>query len=263
MLEHVGALVVELARRRVERDRDILARAVAGRLDARHEHLQGILVGGEVGCEAALVADGRAETAVVQRALQRVEDFCPHAQALREARRAAWHDHELLEVDLVVGVRAAVEHVHHRHGQHPRGLAAEVAPQRQALLRGLRMGRGERHAEDRVRAESRLVRGAVERDQRIVERLLAGRIHSMHGRGDLAVDVRHRARDALAAPRLSAVAQLGRLELARGGARGHRRVAVCARAQADLDLHRRVASAVEDLTGVHPLDLAHAARALI
>jgi hypothetical protein len=33
-------------------------------------------------------------------------------------------------------VRAAVEHVHHRHGQHVRRLAAEVAPQRLLLLRG-------------------------------------------------------------------------------------------------------------------------------
>ena len=46
--------------------------------------------------------------------------------------RAARHDHELLEVHLVVGVRATVEHVHHRHRQHPRRLAAEVAPQRAA-----------------------------------------------------------------------------------------------------------------------------------
>ena len=36
----------------------------------------------------------------------------------------------------VVGVGAAVEDVHHRHRQHVRGLAAEVAPQRQALLGG-------------------------------------------------------------------------------------------------------------------------------
>ncbi len=186
MLEHVGAPVVELARRRIERDRHVLARTVTGCLDARYEHLQGLLVGRQIGCEPALVADGRAEAALVQRALERVEDFGPHAQALREARRAIGHDHELLKVDLVVGVRAAVEDVHHRHRQHPRGLAAEVAPQRKALLRGLRVGRGERYAEDRVRAESRLVGGAVERDQRIVERLLIGRIRSVHGRGDLA-----------------------------------------------------------------------------
>ena len=67
--------------------------------------------------------------------LRRVEDLGAHPQALREGGRAHRHDHELLEVDLVVGVRAAVEHVHHRHGQHVRGLAAEVAPERLAAPR--------------------------------------------------------------------------------------------------------------------------------
>ena len=33
------------------------------------------------------------------------------------------HDHELLQVDVVVGVRAAVDHVHHRHRQHVRASA--------------------------------------------------------------------------------------------------------------------------------------------
>ena len=70
-------------------------------------------------------------------------------------RRAHRHHHELLEVHLVVRVRAAVEHVHHRHRQHVRGLAAEVAPQRQAGLGGGRLGAGERHAEDRVGAQAR------------------------------------------------------------------------------------------------------------
>ena len=59
----------------------------------------------------------------------------------------------------------------------------------------------------------------------------------------------------LPCPGLAAVAQLGRLELARRGARGHRRAPVRAGAQLDLDLDRRVAAAVEDLAGVDSLDL--------
>jgi hypothetical protein len=37
------------------------------------------------------------------------------------------HDHELLEVDVVVGVRAAVDDVHQGHGQHVRPRAADIA----------------------------------------------------------------------------------------------------------------------------------------
>jgi hypothetical protein len=128
VLEHVRRVVEDLARRRVQRDEDILARLIAGGRDALDEHLQGLLVGAEVGCEAALVATRGPQARVVQRLLQRVEDLGPHPQALGERRRARRHDHELLEVDLVVGVGAAVEHVHHRHGQDRRLLPAEVAP---------------------------------------------------------------------------------------------------------------------------------------
>ena len=180
----------------------------------------------------------------------------PMRRHSEKRRRAARHDHELLEVDLVVGVGAAVEHVHHRHRQHPGGLPAEVAPQRKALLGGLRMGGGQRDAQDRVGAEARLVGGAVELDQR-------GRGPPGRRRPCRRAPRRSRRRrsppraHALALPALAAVAQLGGLELARRRARGHRGVAVSAGAQADLDLDRRVAPAVEDLAGVDSLDLAH------
>jgi hypothetical protein len=54
----------------------------------------------------------------VQRLLEVVVDLGAHPQAVAQGRRARRDDHELLEVDAVVGVRAAVEHVHHRHRQH-------------------------------------------------------------------------------------------------------------------------------------------------
>ena len=103
------------------------------------------------------------------------------------------HDHELLEVDLVVRVGAAVQHVHHRHGQHVRGLAAEIAPQRQPGLGGGGLGGGERHAEDRVGPQSPLVRRAVAgRSWR--GRAPPGRAASIPRTrvGQLAVDVAHR-----------------------------------------------------------------------
>ena len=73
-------------------------------------------------------------------------------------------------------MHAAVDHVHHRHGQRRRAGAAEIAVERHARVgRGGLRGR-ERDAEDRVRAEPALVRRAVELDQRAVERLLVGRV---------------------------------------------------------------------------------------
>jgi hypothetical protein len=259
MLEHVAAIAVELARSRVQRDRDVLARPVSRGLDARQEHRQSLLVGAQVRREAALVPHGRSEPSLVQRALERMEHLRTHSQAFRERLGAAGDDHELLEVDLVVGVGTAVEHVHHRNRQHPSRLAAEVAPQRESLLGGLRMRRGGRHAEDRVGAEPGLVGGPVERDQSAVQRRLVGGVHARQRCGDLAVHIGHRAHHALALPALAAVAQLRRLELARRRSRRHGGVAVGTGAQPYLDLDGRVAAAVEDLAGVDSLDLTHAA----
>ncbi len=191
----------------------------------------------------------------MQRGLQRVEHLDAHAQALREALGAAGHHHELLEVHAVIRVGAAVEHVHHRHRQHAGVRPTEVAPQRQTLLGGLGVRRRERDAEDRVGAQPRLVGGAVELDQRLVERALVAGVQAAHRVGDLTVHARHRAAHALPDPALPAVAQLGGLELARGGPGGDRRVAVRAGAQGDLHLDRRVAPAVEDLAGVDSVDL--------
>ena len=170
--------------------------------------------------------------ALAERLLERVEDLRARAQALRERRRADRHDHELLEVDRVVGVGAAVEHVHHRHRQHVRRLAAQVAPQRQVLLGRGRARGGQRHAEDRVGAQARLVGRAVEVDQRAVEPALVERVEARHRLGDLAVDVGDRLRDALAAPGVPAVAQLRGLELAGRGPGRHRGAALRARSAA-------------------------------
>ena len=257
--EVVDAVVEDLADRRVERDRDVVAGRVARGLDALDQRLQRRLVGLEVGREAALVADGGVQAALLERRLQRVEDLGAHPQALGEARRADRDDHELLEVHRVVRVGAAVEDVHHRHRQDVRRFAAEVAPQRQVLLgRGRPRGR-ERDAEDGVRAQARLVLGAVELDQLAVEARLVERVVAGDRLGDLAVDVADGLRDALAAVGVAAVAQLGGLELAGGGTGGDRGATVRAGAQVDLDLDGGVAAGVKDLACVDRFDLAHLA----
>jgi len=46
--------------------------------------------------------------------LEVVEDFTAAADGVAEPLEPQRHDHELLDVDVVVGVLAAVEDVHHR-----------------------------------------------------------------------------------------------------------------------------------------------------
>jgi len=170
-------------------------------------------------------------------------------QRLGEALRAGGDDHELLQVDRVVGVDAAVDHVEHRHRQGPRVLAAEVAEQGHALIgsRGLR-GR-KRDAEDRVRAEPSLVGRPVELDQHTVEASLILHVEPLDGVRDLSVDIGDRLGDALAVPRGPAVAQLDRLVNTGRGTGGDDRPPE--RAGDHLDLDGRIPAGVQHLTGLN------------
>ena len=59
----------------------------------------------------------------------------PARSASREVGRPLGDDHELLEVERVVGVGAAVDDVHQRHGQHARARPAQVLVERQRRAR--------------------------------------------------------------------------------------------------------------------------------
>src|SRR5262249_10314261 len=90
-------------------------------------------------------------------------------------------------------------------------------------------------------------------------RLLGG-VHAHQGRRDHLADIGDRLRHALAEEaRGVAIAQLERLVLAGRRARGDDGTAEAAAVEADLGLHRGVTARVEDLAGVDPDDLGHAA----
>ena len=196
---------------------------------------------------------------VLQRLLQRVENLRADADRLGERLGADRHDHEFLEIDRIVGVRAAVDDVHHRHGQQPRARAADIAVERQAVRLRRRLGDGERHAQDGVGAEPALVLRAVELDQRLVDLDLVFRLHAADRVENLAVHRLERLQHALAeVARLVAVAELHRLVRAGRGAGRHGGAAEGAVLQRHVDLDGRIAAAVENLAaddvddGGHP-----------
>ena len=129
-LEVVLAVLVELAGRAVEADRDLLAGGVAGLLDGFEQQLDRRLVARHAGGEAALVADGRGDAAFAQDLLERMEHLGAVAHRFAERGRPDRQDHEFLDVEVVVGMLAAVDHVDHRHGHLHLAHAAEVAVQR-------------------------------------------------------------------------------------------------------------------------------------
>ena len=113
------------------------------------------------------------------------------AQGFLEGGRGDGHNHELLDLHVVGGVRAAVQNVHHRHGQLLGVDAADVVVQGQAhALRG-GLGAGQRHAEDGVGAQIGLVGGAVQLDELLVDGGLVEYVLADESVGDDGVDVLH------------------------------------------------------------------------
>ena len=107
-----------------------------------------------------------------------MEHLGPGAQRLVEGRQPERDDHELLDLEAVVGVHAAVEDVHERRRQDARLHAAEVAPERQPHRVGRRARDRHRDAEDGVRAELALVRRAVGVEQHLVDLGLVERVEA-------------------------------------------------------------------------------------
>ena len=123
--------------------------------------------------------------------LQRVEALGAPPQRLGERRRADRHHHELLELELVVGVRAAVDHVHHRRRQRrARSVRRGTARAAGRCESAAALATASETPEDRVRAEGRLVGGAVEVEQRAVDAALVERVEPGERLGDRTVHVR-------------------------------------------------------------------------
>src|SRR4029077_20888172 len=116
-LEDVLTVLVKLAGCGIERDRDFLPRFVASLLDRFQNNFNSFNVRFERRSEAALIAHSSVVSTLLQNAFESVEHFYTPAQRLRKTLGADWHHHEFLEVDVIVGVRSAVEDVHHRGRQ--------------------------------------------------------------------------------------------------------------------------------------------------
>ena len=257
-LVHTGLGVVELGRGRIHGVHEVDAGLKASLLDGLGNVLERLGIGLEVGREAALVAHAAAKAGLVQHALEGVVDLGAPAQALGKARSTHGHDHELLEVNVVVGMHATVEDVHHGRGQQVSVDAAQVLVQRKTRRLCRSAGNGQRHAQDGVSAELGLVGRTVGGDQRGIDGTLVEGIEAHDGIGALVVDVLDGLRDALAQiATFVAVAQLACLKGAGRSARRHHRATEAAVLEHDLDLYGGVAAAVEHLATVDIQNVTH------
>src|SRR6266850_4344958 len=142
-----------------------------------------------------------------------------NTQALAKTIRANWHNHELLEVDVIVGVRSAVDDVHHRHRQRACIWSTEIFVERDLkVIRRRACGRkGDR--QQRICPQLGLCGTAIERDEHTVDLRLIQRIHTRYLRSDNLVYVMEGFQDAFTGITfLIIVTQFDSLMLTGGGA---------------------------------------------
>ncbi len=150
--------------------------------------------------------------------------------------------------DVVIGVRAAVQDVHHRHRQSVRRSPAEIAIKRQLERSRRGASSGHRNRQNRVRAQPPLVGSAIKIDQSGVERALVGGVHPAERFRNLAIDVRNCLQNALAhVLALVAVTQFNGLMLTGGRATRHNGPRAGAAIEKNFSFNGRIATRVKHL----------------
>ena len=174
------------------------------------------------------------------------------AQGFLEAGRTHGHDHKLLRVHGVGSVCAAVQNVHHGHGQAVAVHAAQKAVQGHFQRSGGSAAGGNGDRQNGVCAQIGFVLGAVGPEHGGINGIDVGGIHAHHCVSDDGVDVLHSLGHALAQiAALVAVAQLQSLELAGGSAGGGTAAGNRAVGQSDLGLNGGISAGVQDLAADH------------
>ena len=164
-LKVVLAIFVELAGGAIQAEGDLLAGHKTCRCNRFQNHLDRRFVVRHIRREAAFITHGHTHAFVVQDFLECVEHLDAVTHRFTKTRRAHGDDHQLLQIEVVVGVRAAVDHVHHWHRHLHAAHAPEVAVQRQAAFFRRRAGHSHGHGQHGVGAQARFVLRAIEVDQ--------------------------------------------------------------------------------------------------
>ncbi len=134
------AVFVEFAGSYVHSQHNVFTSFVASFSNGFHNYVQCFRIGFQIRSKAAFIAQTGAQAFGFQDAFQGMVNFHVHAKAFAEALRSYRHDHEFLDVNVVVRMGAAVEDVHHGNRQFMGIGAAQILIQRQAYIVGCRFG---------------------------------------------------------------------------------------------------------------------------
>ena len=248
-LELIGTVLVELRGSHVERQRHVFSGGVAGSSYGFREELESSPVGGKIRRESPFIPDVRREFAFGQDLLEGVVDLDTHPQRIGKTRRSGRHQHELLDVDRVGRVGAAVEHIQHGDRKDPRRRPTQVLEERDAELAGRGTRHAQGHGQDGVGAQVGFVGSAVQVEHHLIDELLVGGIDTDQCRCENLVDIGNGPRYALSAEAVSTISKLHGFERPCRRTAGNRRPTKATASKTDFSLHGGVPTAVEDFTG--------------
>jgi len=181
----------------------------------------------------------------MQDLLQFVKNFRAITQRFGKIRCAFRHDHELLEIDRGIGMRAAVQNIHHRHWQNARTGSAQITKERKVCRRRSRVRGCKRHTEQRVCAQIFFVGRTIQLDQLGIDFFLRAGVKSPEGIGNSPVHIPDRFEDAFAAiTLLIAIPQFPCFMLTRAGTTRHGCSSERATFQSHIDFNGGIAARI-------------------
>ena len=165
----IASLVIEVGCCNVECVPDVFAEAKSCRLDGGVQYFECFFMAGERGAVASFIGTQQRVASAAENVGGGRVDIADPVERLAVALRADGDDEEVLEVQLLPGVQAPADDVHHRHGQCHIAATGEVPPERPAGDDALRANHGEGRRQNGVGSQSALVFGSVQIDQRAID----------------------------------------------------------------------------------------------
>ena len=241
-LELIFTLAVELAGGRIQGQPHVFAWLVASGFDGFEDQGQGLFIGAQIGREPAFIAHGRIQAFALKYFFQCMKGFGAHLNGLADRFGTKGNYHKFLNIQVVGGMCAAIDDVHHGNRQHPGIDAAKVAVKGQAESHGGRPGRGHGDPQDGIGPHFGFVGRAVQLDHGAIQRHLIGCIHPHNCFGDGRINILNGRCDPFAAITFgSRIAQFKSLPGTRGGPRRYGCATGSAAGQHNIHLNSGVA----------------------
>ncbi len=177
-----------------------------------------------------------------------MEGLSTIAKGFFKARSAHGDNHEFLQVEVVIGMCATVDDVHHRNGKLHCTHTTKIAIKGKTHFFSSCAGNCHGDCQNSISTKAALIFCAIKSNHLAIDQGLIGCFHAANQVSDFAIDVFNSLQDALTTVALRIlITEFNSFTDTRGGARRHSCAARSTTFQNDFRFDRGVATAIEDL----------------